>query len=142
MCRGNYLRRVTRVILQRHATRTYLLLLIVKVLLKLLRLDCPAGTAPRIEILLLLLRIERHPRLVGRRRQGVGRLQELRRGRVGVHAVVLHGEAVLAVIVAVGGIAGWNGNKESGEDEDRRMMHSLRLFHPVCDVAGGQTFFA
>ena len=87
----------------------------------LLRLD--RAVAPGIEILLLRLRVERrHHRLVGGRGglQGVRRLQELRRGRVGVHAVLLEREAVLAVIVAVGGVAGckwkwkWKGNEESG----------------------------
>ena len=56
------------------------------------------------------------------RRLNACRLQELRRGRVWVHAVLLEREAVLAVIVAVGGVAGckwkwkwkWKGNEESG----------------------------
>ena len=96
-------------------------MLIVKVLLK-RRQDRPAAgaAAPRIEVLLLRLRVERrHHRLVGRQ-GGVGRrLQELRRGRVRVHAVLLlEREAVLAVVVAVGGVAGWKGNEESGGDED------------------------
>ena len=85
--------------------------------------------APGIEILLLRLGVEgRHHCLVGRRRRGGGRLQELRGGRVGVHAVLLlEGEAVLAVVVAVGGIAGCkrkeaemkSGGEASKMSEDR-----------------------